>query len=325
MLALAACGGAKKATQTAERPLTKTAAAVSQTVLDNEEFTAEIQPWAENSVMPAAQGVHIDRILVDVGQKVNRGQLLVTLDPTQYNQQQVVLQNMQTDYDRLLPVFKAGGISAQQIEQSRTQLAVQKEVVRNLAKNIRVTSPLTGVVTARNNDPGDLYAGQPILHLMQIDQLKVVVHIAEQFYANVKVGMPVNLFMEIYPNRTFKGTVSRIYPALDPATRTFTVEVKVPNGDQALRPGMYARTVFDMGSHTGTLISDVAVQKQSGSSERYIYVVEGDSVAVRRVVRTGRQVGDQVDILSGVAAGEQIAVTGFTRLADGAKVQVKNN
>lgn len=324
--AVAGCVGKKDATavQTDERVLTKTATAVAQNVELTEEFTSEIQAWKENDITPAASGVHIDRILVDVGSKVREGQLLVTLDPTQYNQQKVMLQTIENDYNRLLPVYQAGGISQQQIEQAKAQLDVQREVVENLHKNIQVLSPLTGVVTARNSEPGDLFMNAPILHIMQIDPLKVIVHISEQYFKDVRVDMPVELRVAIFPDKTFQGFVSRIHPALDPATRTFTVEVKVPNQSELLRPGMYARTIFNMGVKPGILVPDVAVLKQVGSSERYLFVVK-DGVIERRSVKVGRQVGTNVDILSGMKPGEQVAVTALSRLSDGMPVKVQNN
>ena len=230
---------------------TKTETAVSAPVQLAEEFTSEIEPYKQNDITPAASGVHIDRILVEVGDPVRQGQLIVTLDPTQYTQQLVQLKTVEDDYNRLLPVYEAGGISAQQIEQAKAQLDVQREVVANLKKNIEVHSPITGVVTARNYESGDLFAAQPILHIMQIDPLKVVANISEQYFRNVKVGMPVDLKVDIFPGETFPGTVSLIYPALDPATRTFKVEVKVPNAKRTLRPGMFARTGFNMGEKEG--------------------------------------------------------------------------
>ncbi|MDE6374580.1 MAG: efflux RND transporter periplasmic adaptor subunit [Alistipes sp.] len=303
--------------------LTKSVAAETATVRLTEEFTSEIEPYKENDITPAASGVHIDRILVDVGDRVQAGQLLVTLDPTQYTQARVQLKTVEDDYNRLLPVYEAGGISAQQIQQAKAQLDVQREAVANLKKNIEVRSPISGVVTARNYESGDLFAAQPILHVMQIDPLKVIVNISEQYFPDVRVGMPVDLKVDIFPDKTFAGSVSLIYPALDPATRTFKVEVRVPNADRTLRPGMFARTIFDLGEKQGVMVPDVAIQKQVGSAERYLYVIEGDSVAVRRSVKPGRQVGDRIDVLSGVQPGEQVAVTAFSRLYDGAKVSIK--
>ena len=323
----AGCTGKRTTASAPEenRVLTRGVVAEETAVRLIEEFTSEIEPYRENDVTPAASGVHIDRILVEVGDAVREGQLVVSLDPTQYTQQLVQLQTIESDYNRLLPVYEAGGISAQQIEQARAQLDVQREVVANLKKNIEVRSPISGVVTARNYESGDLFAQQPILHIMQIDPLKVIVNISEQFFPQVKVGMPVSLYVEIFPEESFTGRVSLIYPALDAATRTFKVEVTVPNGAGRLRPGMYARTAFDMGGKTGVMVPDVAVQKQVGSSERYVYVIVGDTVAERRSVEVGRQIGDRVDILRGVTAGEQVAVTALSKLFDGARVEIKED
>ena len=321
------CTGKKGAAVVTEEKgvLTKSAAAEQTTVQLTEVFTSEIEPYKENDITPAVAGVHIDKIMVEVGDPVREGQLIVTLDPTQYTQQLVQLKTVEDDYNRLLPVYEAGGISTQQIEQAKAQLDVQREVVANLKKNIEVRSPISGVVTARNYESGDLFAQQPILHIMQIEPLKVIANISEQFFPNVKVGMPVKLSVDIFPDEEFTGTVSLIYPALDATTRTFKVEVKVPNAKRILRPGMYARTTFDMGSKPGVMVPDVAIQKQVGSAERYLYIIEGDSVATRRSVKVGRQVGDMVDILEGVAPGEQVAITALSKLFDGAKVEVKQN
>lgn len=323
LLGLAACGSKQQTTQVVETPrvLTKTATAERAVVQLTEEYTSEILPYKENDITPAASGVHIDRIRVDVGDRVQQGQVLVTLDPTQYNQALVQLKTVEDDYNRLKPVFDAGGISAQQIDQAKAALDVQREVVANLKKNIELRSPITGVVTARNNEAGDLFMNQPILHAMQINPVKVIANIPEQFFPAVKVGMPVDLKLEVFPDRTFAGRVSLIHPALDAATRTFTVEVTVPNGGEVLHPGMFARTIFNMGEKEGVMVPDVAVQKQVGSSERYLYVIK-DGKAERRRVTQGRQSGSRIDILSGVEEGEAVAVTAFSRLDDGVEVEI---
>ena len=118
LLGLAACGSKQQTTQVVETPrvLTKTATAERAVVQLTEEYTSEILPYKENDITPAASGVHIDRIRVDVGDRVQQGQVLVTLDPTQYNQALVQLKTVEDDYNRLKPVFDAGGISAQQID-----------------------------------------------------------------------------------------------------------------------------------------------------------------------------------------------------------------
>lgn len=326
-LTLAGCNSSKKSApvQQAEEQkiVVKTSPAVEQTIAQNVEFTANIEPYKENYITPAIAGYRIDKILVDVGSKVRAGQLLVKMDPTSYNQQLVTLQNLEADYERTKAVHAAGGVSQQTLDQLETQLKVQRDAVANLKKNIELLSPINGVVTQRNSEEGDLFANTPVLQVMQIDKLKLKANISEQYFPNVKIGMPVEVRADVYPDKVFEGRVSLIHPALDAATRTFTVEVTVPNASLTLRPGMFARATFNMGDKQGVMIPDVAIMRQTGTNERYVYVIS-DGKAERRVVDLGRQVEGQVDILSGVEAGEQVAITGMSKMNNGSAVEVKN-
>lgn len=306
-----------------EKVAVKSVKAEPSVVNLTETYTSEILPFKENDITPAAQGLHIERISVDVGDHVYAGQVIVTLDQTTLKQQELNLATTQDNYDRMVPVHAAGGISDQQLTQMKNTLDLQKEVVENLRKNSTIKSPISGVVTARNFENGDLFASMPILHIMQINKLKVKANVSEQYFTSVKVGQKVDIEVDIFPGEKFEGSVSRISPALDPATRTFGVEITIPNSNERLRPGMYARATFNMGQREGLLIDDVAVQKQTGSSERFVYVIK-DGVAEYRFVKDGRRVGDKVEILSGLQAGEEVATTSFVRLSDGAEVEIVN-
>lgn len=301
----------------------KTCTAESMTVDLKETYTSEILPYKENDITPAAQGLHIDEIKVDVGDRVKAGDVVVTLNRTNLKQLEINLATVQDTYDRMKPVHEAGGVSDQQMIELENTLNLQKEVVDNMRRNSEIKSPISGVVTARNFENGDLFASMPILHIMQIDKLKVMANVSEQYYPNVKVGQSVDITVDIFPGETFEGKVTRINPALDAATRTFGVEITIPNKNERLRPGMYARATFNMGKRSGVMVDDVAVQKQIGSSERFVYVIK-DGVAEFRLIRDGRRVGSKIDIIEGLEAGEKVATTSFMRLTNGAKVEIIN-
>ena len=315
----------KQTTAPVEEPavIVKTATAELQSVNVTETYTSEIKPYKENDITPAVAGLHISKIKVDVGDHVRKGQVLVVMDQTTLKQQELNLATTEDSYNRMKPGHEAGGVSDQQMIQLENQLNLQREVVENLRKNSTILSPITGIVTARNFESGDLFAQMPILHIMQINKLKVMANVSEQYYTSVKVGQPVSIEVDIFPGEVFEGKVSRINPALDAATRTFGVEITIPNGKERLRPGMYARATFSMGERENVMIPDQALQKQTGSSERYVYVIK-DGVAEYRLVKDGRRVGDKIEILEGLTAGEQVATTSFTRLISGKKVEVKN-
>ena len=324
-VAMVGCGANDKTstTATAEESATaiKVCTAEVMEVENTETYTSEILPYRQNDITPAAQGLHIDQIKVDVGDRVKAGQVIVTLDPTNLSQMELNLATVEDTYNRMVPVHKAGGISDQQLTELKNTLDLQREMVENMRKNSVIKSPISGVVTARNFENGDLFASMPILHIMQIDKLKVMANVSEQYFPVVKVGQKVDIAVDIFPGETFEGKVSRINPALNAQTRTFAVEITIPNANERLRPGMYARATFNMGTHSGVMIDDVAVQKQAGSSERFVYVIK-DGVAEFRFVRDGRRVGSKVSIVEGLEAGEQVATTSFVRLMDGKAVEV---
>lgn len=324
-VAMVGCGANDKTstTATAEESATaiKVCTAEVMEVENTETYTSEILPYRQNDITPAAQGLHIDQIKVDVGDRVKAGQVIVTLDPTNLSQMELNLATVEDTYNRMVPVHKAGGISDQQLTELKNTLDLQREMVENMRKNSVIKSPISGVVTARNFENGDLFASMPILHIMQIDKLKVMANVSEQYFPVVKVGQKVDIAVDIFPGETFEGKVSRINPALNAQTRTFAVEITIPNANERLRPGMYARATFNMGTHSGVMIDDVAVQKQAGSSERFIYVIK-DGVAEFRFVRDGRRVGNKINILEGLEEGEQVATTSFIRLTNGKKVEI---
>lgn len=319
---LIGCRGRQQQTEVVEEKVkVKTEVASYVDVQNTVEFTSNIQAFKENNIAPSLP-VRIDQILVDVGNRVSLGQLLVRMDPTQYNQANIQLANLEADFQRVKNVYEAGGVSKQELDQLETQLKVQKDQVDNLRTNIELRSPISGVITARNYDPGDMYSMEPILQVMQIEKLKVAVAISEKYFPLVKQGMNADILVDIYPDKVFNGTVSLIYPAIDPLSRTFTVEVTIPNGNHELRPGMFSRTIFHFGSHKGVVVEDIAVQKQVGSNDNFIFVVE-DGKAVRRNIIVGRQVGGKIEILSGVRAGDQIIVTGVSRVESGYEVDTE--
>ncbi|MBO7236032.1 MAG: efflux RND transporter periplasmic adaptor subunit, partial [Alistipes sp.] len=286
-----------------------------------ETYTSEILPYKQNDITPAAQGLHIEKILVDVGDKVKEGQVVVKMNRTNLKQLEINLATIEDSYNRMKPVHASGGISDQQMLELENSLTLQREVVDNMRRNSEIKSPISGIVTARNFEDGDLFSSMPILHIMQINKLKVKANISEQYYPNVKVGDKVNISVDIFPGEVFEGKVSRINPALDAATRTFGVEITIPNSNERLRPGMFARATFHMGDVEGVMVDDVAVQKQAGSAERFVYVVK-DGVVEKRFVRDGRRVGSKVSIVEGLQAGEVVATTSFVRLEDGKSIKI---
>lgn len=332
-LAATGCQGGKAkstavSTEEVETVNVKVDGATTQQVAQVADFTATLQAYKYNYVVPMV-AARIERIYVDVGDVVKEGDVLVDLDKNQYNQVAANLANMELTLTRMKPVYEAGGVSKREMDELETSISVMREQADNLKKNLQLLSPMDGVVTGRYNDEGDLYSMSPnsdggvgIIRVMRMDMLLTKVALSEKYIPSVYIGMPVVITSELYPGQEFPGKVTRINPAINSTTRTFDVEVTIPNEKMTLRPGMYARTTFNMGEITGVTVKDLAVVKQPGTNDKYVYVIAKDNTAEKRKVTLGRQIDDRIEVVAGVKEGEQVAVAGLSKLKAGDKVKI---
>ena len=283
-------------------------------------FTATVEADKVNNIAPSMGG-RIREIYVDVGAYVKQGQTLVAMDAANYSQQETQVATLRRDYERYQKLFEVGGISKQQLDQAKTQLDVAETAMGNLGENTRLISPLSGVVTARNYDPGDVALQLPVLTIESINPVKVKLNVSERYYSEVKIGMPVEVQVDALGEQVFEGKISLIYPTIDPISHTFTVEVTVPNGNQMLRPGMFARARMNFGSNDRPLVSDRAVLKQVGSNDRYVFV-ENNGRAVYTLVELGARIDDRYEIISGLNTGDRVVIHGNSNLIDGSEIEI---
>ena len=284
------------------------------------EFATTVDAAVKNFITSAG-GTRIEKIWVEVGQKVSKGQKLVTMENTNLATANAQLDNMKLEVSRMEALFQSGGISKQQLDQLKTQYDVAKRNIDNLERNITLTSPITGVITMRNFDNGDVSGAQPILQVMQISPVKLKFNINESFYTKVKLGMNVKAKVDVFENEEFGGRISLIAPTIDPLTRTFMVEAQFTNSNQKLRPGMFGRVELNLGKAMKVIVPDIAIIKQSGTNNKYVFI-EKNGVVEYRKVELGRRMGNTYELLDGVKDGENVVVTGQTRLLDGKKVVV---
>ena len=291
-------------------------------VPQDETYTSTIQAYVKNNIAPQAAG-RISRILVDVGDNVKKGQVVAEMDQTQLAQIELQLKNNEVEYNRLKELYEVGGLSKSDLDAVEMAYNVSRTQYNNLKENATLVSPINGVITARNYDAGDMYAmSAPIYTVEQIVPVKLLVGISETDYTKVKKGDNVEITADALPGQTFNGKVKKIYPTVDPATRTFTVEVVIDNNNSALRPGMFARAKVNFGVNNSVVIPDVAVVKQQGSGERFVYVLNEDGTVTYQKVVLGRRMGAEYEVLEGLCDGAKVVVGGQIRLKDGIKVTV---
>lgn len=294
------------------------------------DYTATLQADEQVYYAPASTG-RIGKIYVEVGDRIKKGQLLVEMDPTNFLQAKVQLKNLETEYNRAVKLNETGSISKQAYDAAVTNYEVAKSNYDFLEENTKMLAPFDGIVTEKYFEDGELYTGAAvggaakpsIIAIEKINPLKAYVSLSEQYFLAVKKGTKVELRSNIYPDRVFEGTVSIVYPTIDPASRTFTVEVKIPNSDEALRPGMYGTINFFIGETETVVVPALAVLKLQGANNRYVFLNKGGK-AKRVEVTLGRRFEDQVEIISDeIHEGDELVVVGQGKLVDGKAIAVK--
>jgi len=300
-----------------------------KTISRNIDYTANIIPFEELYMAPATPG-KITKIYVEVGDKVNKGQKLVQMDQTQLNQAKIQLESLQKDYDRIKTLKESGSIAEQQYDQIKTQYDVLKSNVQFLEENTVVIAPYSGVITGRYFEDGETFSGAPntqagkaaIVTLNQINIVKATINVSENYYTQLNNNMPVELSCDIFPNEVFKGQIHQIYPTIDALTRTFKVDLKVPNGNLKLRPGMYGRISLELGKTETIVVPADAVMQQEGTNKRYVFI-EKDGIAKRVDVTIGDRFDENIEIISNeIAIGDNLVVVGQAILNNNNKVKV---
>lgn len=297
-------------------------AASYKDVPQSDVYTANVEAYAKNNIAPQSPS-RIQKIYVEVGDFVRAGQIVAKMDEVSLNQSKLSMANDSLEYSRIKKLYEQGGVSKSDFDAMELKYNVTRSQYQNLLENTILRSPVSGVITARNYDQGDMYGGSPIYVVEQITPVKLYVGISEMDYTKVKKNDTVTLTADALPGKTFTGRIARIYPTIDAATHTFTAEVNVANSDRLLRPGMYARVTVNFGSNHSIVVPDDCVVKQQGSGVRSVFVLQADNTVKEIVVTLGRHFGTEYEILSGVAEGDKVVVKGQASLKNGSKVNVQ--
>ena len=264
----------------------------------------------------------IEHIYREVGDRVASGDDLVRMDQTQYKTTKISMTNLEIEKNRVEQLLKTGSATQQQYDQIMMQYKSTKEQLEFLEQNTYVKAPFSGVISAKTYEDGELYGGQPILVLTQIDKLKALVAVPETYFPLLKKGMKLTLTSEIYPNKVFPATVEIVYPTIDPSSHTFQCKIVIPNSSNLLRPGMYVTTTIGLGKANAIVVPYQSVEKLVGANDRYVFIVE-DGRAKRIAVTLGQRFDQDIEIIAPeIKEGVEFVTTGQHKLVDGVKVNV---
>ena len=298
--------------------------ASSKDVAQESTYASAVEAFATNNIMPQSGG-RIRKINVEVGDYVTKGQVLAEMDRLQLEQQELQIQNDEIEYKRLKALYEEGGLSQSDFETAELGYKVRKNNYENLLENTILRSPITGFVTARNFDQGDMFSlSAPLFTVQQVVPVKLLVGISESEYTKIKKGQSVSIKADALPGRSFTGKVERLYPTIDAATHTFKAEVHVANADRLLRPGMYARVTMNYGSNHNIVVPDMCIVKQEGTGQKFVYLLKSDNTVSFVPVTLGRHFGTEYEVTEGLSEGDVVVYKGQSALRDGVQVVVLN-
>ena len=206
--------------------------------------TATLVAEQETYLAPGIAG-KIRSINVDVNDKVKKGQILINMDKTQLSQTRVQYANLKKDMARMDTLLQYGSITQQAYDQMKTQVNSTYIMLQSLEENTVIKAPYTGVITGKYFNDGELFSPAPntpvgkaaIVSMVKMDVLKVYINLSERFLPLVKKGQIAIVETEVYPGEIFEAKVFRIYPTINAATRTFTVELRMDNPDLKTQTG----------------------------------------------------------------------------------------
>ena len=356
------CSRGKSAEPASQAPDEKAISITTKSVETREvkrtvEMVGTLNGWEEVTISNETPGT-IEQILVDLGDKVKKGQLLIRLDQREaklviaqaqanleaskkaLTQAQAEWRDADINLKRLSQLHKEGVIATSQLDVAQTRFDSTEaqvhargadidrfralvDLARKRLSDTEIIAPITSEVRQRMVSIGEsIKEKTPLLHLVITDPLKLQGTVPERFAPDIHIEQPVDVQVEAFVDRQFPGIVQRVSPAVDEQTRSLALEAKVPNPDKVLKPGFFAKGLILIGVNPqAVFVPEEAVYSYVGITKAFVV---HDGTAQERQVKTGVRTSGLIEITEGLQPGEVVATSSLPQLYQGAKVQVAN-
>ena len=276
----------------------------------------------------------VEKMNVREGMEVQKGQVLAELSGELLTQAIIENNALKKDYDRLRRLGEKGSMSQIEIDHIKAQYEASQAKVELLKKSTEIVAPFSGTVVDILVEEGENYSLVPsvdqqnmsisngIIKLMQLNPLVVKIEVNEKDLARIKTGQEATLTFDGCPGETFTGKIFYIRPVLSSSSRSATVEIHVNNAKHTLKPGMFANVSILLPEAEGIFLPLTAIERQAGTSQDYVFVVQGNT-ARRVMVKRLETINDQAAV-EGVTPDQQVIVSGKGKLVDGSVIEIQN-
>jgi len=322
------------------------------------ELTGETRATAVVNVYPKIPGKIIEKIYVETGDYVKKGDLIAVLEEDAIKaqleeataglaaaeaglkQSEANLELLEKDRLRVENLYRENAVSKQELDHINAQYKTAVES-KNLAgaqveqakavlnqlliqyREHKIYAPISGFVAERYVEQGDLTdKAQPVARISREDELKIACSVTEKDFPHLQKGMKAEITVDAFPGKVFEGVVSIISPTIDPATRTAEIEVHIPNQGYKLRSGMFARIKLYLGERKALAVPTGSLNKMPGTGSYFVYIIK-DNKAILKNIKTGISQGNFTEITDGLTEKELVVTRGQNRLYDGARVSIE--
>jgi membrane fusion protein (multidrug efflux system) len=332
MAAAAALVGCGKHDRTADNT-----AALPPAIVRVETVQSKVRPVTEEVVgtvrarqhatLEAKVSGRIEALPVKLGERVEPGQLIARLEAEEIrarlDQAAAALEQAERDHKRVAALFAQQGATQAELDAADSRLRGARGAVseaKAMLGYVEVTAPFAGLVTKKWVDVGDLAVpGKPLVDIQDPAVLQLEADVPEAIASSVTIGARMEVRVDSVTN-TFSGVVSELAPVADPSSRTFRVKLDLPAGN-GLMPGQFARLRVPIGESRSLRVPLTALVRR-GQIE-IVFVVNGNRAQLH-LVKTGEQVGSEIEVLSGLDSGQAVVVDGAAVLSDGQPVSLRN-
>jgi membrane fusion protein (multidrug efflux system) len=266
-----------------------------------------------------------------LGDAVKEGQLFVEIEDKEYvnsiglESKEMNLELARQEYEKQKSVYEKGGVTLREIRNSELQMKQAEDDLENARiqlEKMTVSIPLSGVIVDMPNytPNSTIQQGAPLATIMDYSRMYVDVNLPENTMTEVKKGQRVEITNYNLPNDTLVGSITEISPAIDVSTRTYLAKVRFRNPRLMIRPGMFVKILIKVDQKSDILVipKEVIISDQRG---KRVFVVE-ENTAVERIIQTGLETEDRVEVVSGLEENERLVIEGFETLRDKSKVKV---
>jgi multidrug efflux pump subunit AcrA (membrane-fusion protein) len=308
--------------KTGKMPLVKVQPAMKTKMVSLIEITGTIQANVFTDIKSPANGI-VESLHARENQQVEKDRIIAVINP---NDRVALISNNQLQVQQIEAKLKTTNKNTDEYNVLLHELEKAKENLEYATKmyqTVPVICPMNGLVTQRWTDKGSQVGEkEKIITVSDMNSLVIKAEVNEKYYEAIKKGKKLPIILNAYPNDTLTGSINLVYPQIDPVTRSVKFDIKILNFHKSLLPGMMASIKIPVSEKEDAIVVPEHAVLTSSDNKNFLFIINSDSVALKRMVQTGISSGNKLEIITGIKKNEKVIVSGQEMLKDSMKVKI---